>query len=82
MSWEFDYRDIYKCNCGKGYIVSESYSDDWNNSESYEYTDCKECYEKMKSYQESDGYALACIRKKRDYTHLTLVDDINKYCKD
>lgn len=51
MSWERITDRITKCECGKGKTRCIFEMDDWNNSRSYEYVDCKDCYEKSLEYQ-------------------------------
>ena len=43
MSWEEDYRNYYKCPCGKGKYVEIVYSDDWNRSDVRREMLCEEC---------------------------------------
>ena len=78
MSWEHDYTDKQKCYCGKGYIVTKQYSDDWFRVKFYTYTDCKECYEYIKKCNRSE----CCKPGRRSYENINLVDDIEKYCND
>lgn len=78
MSWELDYNHKEKCPCGKGYIITKGYSDDWGTDESYEYTNCKECYEKRKAYINSRSYAIGLALGKLSRTHIELVEDIEK----
>jgi hypothetical protein len=48
MSWDTDYRKE-KCPCGKGYIVQETRSDDWNRTEDGRpLIECEECKKKYK----------------------------------
>lgn len=51
MSWDIITDRVRKCECGKGKSRYISEMDDWNNSRSVEYVDCKECYNKYKLYQ-------------------------------
>lgn len=82
MSWELDYCHKQKCYCGKGHIVSKCWSDDWGRTDHSDYTDCKECYEKMIKYQDSESFDIANALGKRAYSDISLVDDINKYCEE
>lgn len=43
MSYELDSSRYTECPCGKGRIVVETYSNDWNQSETKYYIDCDDC---------------------------------------
>lgn len=47
MSYELDRTRKCKCVCGKGYVVQESYFDDWNQVQTCERIECPECNEKF-----------------------------------
>lgn len=51
MAWEVDTDRIDLCSCGKGKKRYVSESNDWNESRTYVYISCKECYEKALEYQ-------------------------------
>ena len=76
MSWEVMSDKIGKCECGKGNTRYISEMDDWCNSRSYEYVDCKECYEKYLKYQAKRN---SCHNEaKHDTTTYIYVKNVNK----
>lgn len=75
MSWETMVDTIGKCECGKGKTRYISKMDDWGNSKSYEYVDCKQCYEKYLEYKKKRN---ACMNfAKHDDTEYILVGKVD-----
>ena len=48
MSWELMRTDKTPCKCGIGFLIEESYSDDWNRSETKYRLECDECNKKYR----------------------------------
>ena len=75
MSWEVMQDKIEKCKCGKGHTRYIGEMNDWNNYRSYEYIDCKECYEKSLEHQRN---SYNCPNEaKHDDTNYVYVEKIN-----
>lgn len=69
MSYELDHIRKCKCACGKGYVVQESYSNDWNQVQTCERIECPECNEKfyiatMSFYHKCESYLRYYLVKK------------------
>ena len=76
MSWEVMCDEVKKCECGKGNIRYVSEMDDWSNSRTHEYIDCKECYEKYLEYQRKVNECPNIA--KHDNTNYIYVNNINE----
>lgn len=74
MSWEVMHDRIEQCECGKGHTRYVSEMNDWNDSRTREYIDCKECYEKYLEYKTK---SFNCPNEaKHDYTEYIYVEKI------
>lgn len=58
MSWEIDSVDEIKCPCGKGKIIRENRSDDWNNFNERVYLACSECAKNVHIEAKTYGYGV------------------------
>lgn len=62
MSWEIDSIDEIKCPCGKGKIVRENMSDDWNRFDERVYLACSECAQSVHIESKIYGYGVNMSR--------------------
>ena len=58
MSWEVDRVDSKKCLCGKGKIIRQSLSDDWNRYDDKIYLECECCEKQYHIESLSFGYGI------------------------
>lgn len=58
MSWEIDSVDEIKCPCGKGKIIRENRSDDWNRFDERVYLACSECAKNVHIESKTYGYGV------------------------